>query len=177
MNTCLTNEMCKGGKNKYYFQWCIYHKDNYNYSPNYNISCHPEERINIYTSCESCWKWTDCCADSPEECCIKEYYTFPPTNSPTLSPYSECLQNGCNKEFHLDKCNIFENIDNNIACNTGDIIRCCSNDRSQCCVFKTKEVFGSLGLVFILLSLSLWFFMNQKNKVSPELKFNKITPV
>ena len=105
--------MCKGGKKKYYFQWCIYHKDNYNYSPNYNISCHPEERINIYTSCESCWKWTDCCADSPEECCIKEYYTFPPTNSPTLSPYSECLQNGCNKEFHLDKCNIFENIDNN----------------------------------------------------------------
>ena len=51
------------------------------------------------------------------------------------------------------------------------------NDRSQCCIFKTKEVFGSLGLVFILLSLSLWFFMNQKNKVSPELKFNKITPV
>ena len=52
MNTCLTNEMCKGGKNKYYFQWCIYHKNNYNYSPNYNISCHPEERINKYTSCQ-----------------------------------------------------------------------------------------------------------------------------
>ena len=166
----------KGGKINIIFNG-VYHKDNYNYSPNYNISCHPEERINKYTSCESCWKWTDCCADSPEECCIKEYYTFPPTNSPTLSPYSECLQNGCTKEFHLDKCNIFEKIDDNTACNLGDTIKCCSSDRSQCCIFKTKEVFGSLGLVFILLSLSLWFFMNQKNKVSPELKFNKITPV
>ena len=42
---------------------------------------------------------------------------------------------------------------------------------------KQRKYLDHLELVFILLSLSLWFFMNQKNKVSPELKFNKITPV
>jgi hypothetical protein len=169
--------MCVGKKNKYYFQWCIYHKDNYNYSPNYNISCHPEERIKIYTSCSTCWKWTDCCANSPEECCIKEFYTFPPTNQPTLSPYSECLLTGCTKEFTMDKCNIFENINNNIACNAGDVIKCCSNNKRQCCIFKTTEVFGTLGLVLIFVCLILLFLLKEKKKIIPELKLNKINPI
>jgi|TARA_R110002074_G_scaffold357555_1_gene529779 hypothetical protein len=173
MNTCLTDEMCIGKKNKYYNQWCIYYMDNYNYSPNYTISCHPEERINIYTNCESCWKWTDCCADSPEECCIREFYSYPPTSSPTLHPCSD----GCDKKYQFDKCNVFEKINTKNTCESGDNIQCCSNDRTDCCIFRTTEVFGSMFLIIIILLLSIYMMIRDKYKINSEIISKKINPI
>jgi hypothetical protein len=174
--SCLTDEMCVGKKNKYYNQWCIFHWNNYNYSPNYTISCHPEERISrVYPTCTTCWIFTDCCANSPEECCVKEFYTFPPTVSPTLSPYSKCMENGCTKEYTMNTCNIFEKIDDNIACKSGDNISCCSNKESECCVFKTVEVFGSMAAILVILLILINYFINSIKKtnirqISPELQ-------
>jgi hypothetical protein len=173
MDTCLTAEMCIGKKYKYYQQWCIYHMGNYNYSPNYTISCHPERIDRTYPSCNNCWKWTDCCADSPEECCIRDFYTYPPTNSPTLHPCSD----GCDKKYHFDKCNVFEKINTKITCELGDNIQCCSDNRTDCCIFKKGEVFGSMFLIIIILGLSIYMMMRDKYKINSEIISKKINPI
>mgnify|MGYP003389422937 FL=1 len=168
MDTCLTDEMCVGKKYKYYQQWCIYHMDNYNYSPNYTISCHPERIEKTYPSCASCWKWTDCCADSPQDCCIKEFYTYPPTNSPTLHPCSS----GCDKQYYFEKCNIFQNINQQITCDSGDGIQCCSDNINDCCIFKKDEMFVYSGLIIIILFLSFYMMTRDKYKINPATNSN-----
>ena len=174
--TCLTDEMCEGKENKYYWTWCDRWVDQYQYYPHPNNSCHRGNISELYPNCDSCHNFIDCCANSMEECCDKYYSTFQPTSTPTLSPCSD----GCYKKYHFDACYIFEIENTDITCNSDGEFRCCENDRTKCCKFNSEVVFGSFALILIFLSMSIYIFKLYSTitrKTHPEIKMKKIIPV
>ena len=174
--TCIKE--CK--ENIYHHVICDYtSNDNYIYSPDLNNTCKRDTLVGIFPeNCEICQLLVDCCASNKNNCCNRSD-TRIPTTFPTSQPTQLC--NGEQETFYYDKqdsCYFFENQNTDISKNVENSMICCSNMRTECCIFKTVQVFSSMGIIILILSSFICFISTEKKtKIHSEHKLNKICPV
>lgn len=165
-------------KKTYYNVICDYTYNNYIYSPNLNNTCKRDTLVGVFpNSCEICQLAVDCCANTKNNCC-KRGDTRIPTSLPTLQPTQLC--NGENTFYYeSNSCYFFEKQDTDISKNVNDQMICCSNMRSECCVFKKVQVFTTMGVIILIIFSFICYSLvyEKKTKIHSENKVNKITPI
>ena len=167
-------------ENIYHHVLCDYTHDNYIYYPNIYNTCKRDTLVGVFPeNCEICQLLVDCCASNKNNCCDRSD-TRIPTSLPTSQPTQLC--NDVQQTFYYDEsesCYFFEKQNTDISKNENNQMICCSNMRSDCCVFKTVEVFTTLGIVilFILSFICFKLLYEKKTKIHTEYILKKITPV
>jgi len=171
MNTCLNYTMC-GEKQHYYMQWCNYNYNGYEYTPHPTKTCRRPNITNVYSSCSTCWRFMDCCADKIEECCIPSE-TALPTSFPTAMPTRMC---GLGDNYYYEKnkegCIFFEEPKDGIAYNTEHSLVCCKDDRNECCVVKNEYYYSTIVSLSLVISIFMFVCIRElqlkRRRIEPE---------